>query len=54
MLNEIWNEGEIIEFKNGKPCGRVIVRKVERQEVILADILTGSTYKIEKTEMDEK
>lgn len=54
MLNEIWNEGEIIEFKNGKPCGRVIVRKVERQEVILADILTGSTYKIEKTEMDER
>jgi putative transposase len=52
MSTELWIEGVIIEFKNGHPCNRAIIRKVGRHEIVLADIVNGKVFKIDRTKLD--
>lgn len=52
MSIELWVEGVIIEFSQGVPCNRAIVRSVRKNEVILADIASGSVSKLSREELD--
>lgn len=52
MLTELWVEGVIVEFQDGMPCHRAIIRQVGKSEVVLANILDGSVKKLEKVELD--
>lgn len=47
MSNELWVEGVIIEFKSGCPCNRAMIRRVGGNEIVLADILTGTVHKLD-------
>lgn len=53
MLTELWIEGLIVEFKDGQPCGRAIIRHVGKNEIVLANIVNGATYKVERVDLDE-
>ena len=52
MLTELWVEGVIVQFQDGVPCHRAIIRQVGKSEVVLANILDGSVQKMEKVELD--
>lgn len=52
MLTELWVEGVIVEFQDGMPCRRAIIRQVAKSEVVLANILDGSVTKVGKVELD--
>lgn len=47
MSAELWIEGVILEFKDQKPCGRAIIRRVKKNTVTLANILNGETLELE-------
>ncbi|MDB6060054.1 MAG: Integrase/transposase family protein [Verrucomicrobiaceae bacterium] len=54
MSAELWVEGVIIEFKDGKPCNRAMVRRVGKHEIVIADIQDGATYRVEQFDLNEK
>lgn len=53
MSVELWVEGIIVEFSDGIPCERAIIRSVGRSEVILADISSGQVAKMSIAALDE-
>lgn len=53
MLTELWVEGVIVEFKDGAPCDRAIIRQVGKSEIVLANILNGAICRMERTALDE-
>lgn len=52
MSVELWVEGVIVEFRDGVPCNRAIVRAVGKNEIILADITNGKISKLHREELD--
>lgn len=52
MSVELWIEGVIAEFKDGTPFSRAIVRAVGRNEIVMADIVNGSTLRLDRSELD--
>lgn len=52
MSTELWIEGVIVEFKNGDPCERAIIRQVGRHEIVFADIINGRVCKIDRARLD--
>lgn len=53
MLTDLWVEGVIVEFKNGEPCNRAIIRQVGKSEIVFANILNGTICRMERTALDE-
>ena len=52
MSDGLWVEGVIIEFSEGNPCSRAIIRAAGKHEIIIADISNGSTHKLNREELD--
>lgn len=52
MSVDLWVEGVIVEFRNGIPCRRAIVRALGKNEIILADINSGTISKLNREELD--
>lgn len=53
MSVELWVEGVIVEFSEGIPCERAMIRSVGRSEVILADISSGQVTKTPIVTLDQ-
>lgn len=53
MSVELWMEGVIVEFFEGIPCERAIIRSVGKSEIVLADIGNGSVLTISRNELNE-
>lgn len=53
MSVELWVEGVIVEFSQGLPCGRAIIRSVGKNEIILANINDGSVLRLGREVLDE-
>ncbi|GAA3926638.1 transposase family protein [Litoribacillus peritrichatus] len=53
MSIDLWMEGVIVEFKEGTPCDRAMIRSVGRSEVILADISNDQVLKMSVVSLDE-
>ena len=53
MSVELWVEGVIAEFKDGTPFSRAIVRAIGKSEIVLADIVKGSTLRLSRSELNE-
>jgi len=54
MLTDLWIEGVIVEFQDGAPCDRAIIRKVGKNEIVFADVVNTAVYKLERVSLDEK
>lgn len=52
MSIDIWAEGVIVEFSGATPCHRAIIRSVGKSEVIVADVLTGSSISVGRKALD--
>jgi putative transposase len=52
MSVEMWVEGVIIEFSEGTPCNRAIVRATGKNEIILADITNGTVSRLSREALD--
>jgi putative transposase len=52
MSVELWVEGVIVEFVNGQPCDRGIVRQVGKNEIVLANIANGATSKLHRDDLN--
>ncbi len=52
MSVELWVEGVIVEFINGQPCDRAIVRQVGKNEIVLANIANGATSKLHRDDLN--
>ena len=51
MSAELWEQGVIIEFNNGIPCHRAMVRSVGKAEVVLVDIENGAVSRLSREEL---
>lgn len=46
MFKDLWVEGVIVEFNDGLPCKRAIIRNVRKHEITLVNISDGNAYKL--------
>lgn len=52
MSTEIWNEGVIVEFLNGEPCKRAMIRRLGKDEIVFADIEKGAEFRSKLEELN--
>lgn len=52
--SSVWVEDSVVEFLNSDPCHRAMVSRIGNSQIIVADIQDDSTYRVERTLMDER
>lgn len=52
--SSVWIEDSVIEFLNKDPCHRATVSKVRNNQIVVADILDDSIYRVEQVLLDER